>query len=375
MIISVFTPHGGCPERCRFCDQRVSGGEAISAKAVREQIEIHLRSNFSGPTQVAFYGGTFTAMPRERQLAYLLEVRPYLESGAVSSVRISTRPDALEAAWLERLKNEFHLATVELGAQSFNTNSLRALGRSHSVAQIGEGVKLLHDLGLESGLHFMIGVPEETPSNDEDLVQNVLRLRPGMVRLHPLLVITATPLEEEWRRGLFHPIELEAAVERCAWLTPRIEAAGIPVIRLGLQANELLGAYVLAGAYHPAFGDLVRGRVWRNRLEIEFENAHVPPNAKVELQVNERDLGTVRGPGSANVEWLRKRFALRYIRVRPGRVIKGTHEVRIYDPPRAPERGKVQHPQPSGGGRARHRHAKAADDVAELARLRGSTRP
>lgn len=324
MIISIFTPHGGCPERCRFCDQNASGGEPASHARVRDAIEAHLATSPDGRAgEIAFYGGTFTAMPAGLQLAYLMAAKPYLENGRIGSIRISTRPDALDREWLVRLRDEFGLRKVELGAQSFNPAVLRALGRSHGVECVEPALDLLDSLGLTAGLHFMVGCPAENAEDDRRCVEFLARLRARVrfARIHPLLVLSGTALENDYRQGVFAPITLETAVERCAALTEKIEELGIRVIRLGLQPNEILAESIVAGPYHPGFGDLVRGRILRNRvagmLEERVRNTRglaLAPR-EVEVHVPEPLLGQFKGPKAANLEWLKARFNLSSLQV------------------------------------------------------------
>lgn len=321
MIISIFTPHGGCPERCRFCDQSASGGEPASHARVRATIEAHLATSPDGRAgEIAFYGGTFTAMPAERQLAYLSAAKPYLDGGLVGAVRVSTRPDALEREWLMRLRDEFHLQTVELGVQSINPAVLLRLGRTHGVECIESSLDLLDELGLVAGLHFMIGCPGEAEDDDRRCLEFLTRLRARVkfVRIHPLLVLAGTALANDYRQGVFAPILPEMAIERCAFLTEGMEELGIRVIRFGLQPNEILAGSIVAGPYHPGFGDLVRGRILRNRVaELLEGRAKASPGSigrEVEIIVPEPLLGQFKGPKAANLEWLKRRFDLSSIR-------------------------------------------------------------
>ena len=136
-IIPVFVPHLGCPNSCVFCNQRkISGStEAATAETVKSTVsegltKIREKSN----TQLAFYGGSFTAIPLEEQNELLSAALPFLRDGSISSLRLSTRPDAIDAQTLERLKG-FGVKTIELGAQSMCDAVLKASGRGHTAEQ------------------------------------------------------------------------------------------------------------------------------------------------------------------------------------------------------------------------------------------------
>lgn len=320
MIISIFTPHGGCPERCHFCDQKVSGGTPIKAQEIVRTIEEHLKTQAQAD-ELAFYGGTFTAMPRLRQKAYLLSVLPYLKTGKIKAIRISTRPDCIDADWVAELHSSFCLRTVELGVQSFDPKVLQSLGRTHSNENVEYATKVLKNLRIKLGYHFLIGSPNEEKQHDEQMLKRSLELKPDFVRIHPLLVLKNTPLEKQYLSGKFKPIDLEQAIQRCADLVQKFEANGIKVIRLGLQPNELLDQSIVAGAYHPAFGDLVRGRILRQHYEakIKAQLEQMPPGGlldkNVRVSVPKRELGTFYGPSRSNLEWLKHRFNLPSISV------------------------------------------------------------
>ena len=117
-IIPVFVPHLGCPNDCVFCNQRRISGhmEPATAQTVRNAIEEAAALTPPGTKrQLAFYGGSFTAIPVAEQTALFEAAKPYLDDGTISSIRLSTRPDAIDAETLARLK-KYSVQTVELGA-------------------------------------------------------------------------------------------------------------------------------------------------------------------------------------------------------------------------------------------------------------------
>ncbi len=110
---------------------------------------------------------------------------------------------------------------------------------------------------------------------------------------------------------------MEDAVRVCARLLPLFEAAGIPVIRLGLNpTDELSGGAALAGAYHPALGELVRSRILRNRAEQRLSEMSCE-GGRVTIRVPEKKLSQMLGRKHCNVEWLKSRFRLASLEVCP----------------------------------------------------------
>jgi histone acetyltransferase (RNA polymerase elongator complex component) len=237
----------GAPPRLPSAEdiERVAALYLASAKAARL------------PRQLAFYGGTFTLLPVADQERLLAIARGYLERGQVESLRLSTRPDAVDEATLDRLR-AWGVRTVELGAQSFDDTVLGLARRGHTAAQTMAAARRVKEAGLELGLQLMCGLPGESAEGFLASCRAAASLRPDLVRLYPVLVLEGTGLARWWRQGRYVPLSLAEAIERCRMALDIFGAEAIPVARIGLPASEGLERAVLAGPYHPALGDLVR---------------------------------------------------------------------------------------------------------------------
>ena len=299
-----FIPHAGCPHRCRFCQQqRTSGqGRAPTPLEVARTLEDILPERGGG--EVAFYGGTFTLLPEEDQQAYLGAVAPFIRKGRVDGIRVSTRPDALSRHNVELLRLAGVL-TVEIGCQSFSSDVLRHSDRGHGSREIGEAVGRLRTAGLAVGLQLMPGLPGGSREEALDSLERALTLQPDFLRIYPTVVLRGTTLETDFNAGAYQPQSLEEAVDLCAEMLWRCRHNATPVIRLGLQGTPELegGQALVAGPWHPAFGQLVRSRLWRRGLERGSEAA----GCRV-VEVHPSDFSDARGHGRFNLEYLRQRF-------------------------------------------------------------------
>lgn len=259
-IIPVFVPHLGCPHMCVFCNQRrISGEERPAApEDVTRAIETGLaRIKPGAPVTLAFYGGSFTAIPIPEQEALLSAAKPYLADGRIGGVRLSTRPDAVDEKILAMLK-EYGVRTVELGVQSMDEEVLRLSGRGHTAKDAERAAMLTRAAGFELILQMMTGLPGDTPEKSMATAKRFVELHPDGVRIYPTVVVRDTPLYDLWRAGTYREHTLEEAVPLCAALCELFDAAHIPVIRLGLNPTDALtSGDAAAGAYHPAFGELV----------------------------------------------------------------------------------------------------------------------
>lgn len=323
-IIPVFVPHLGCPQNCVFCDQHKISGSAEPATAEtveRAVLEGLAKIPVHTDIQLAFYGGSFTAIPAPEQEALLGAALPFLRSGQISSVRLSTRPDAIDTETLGRLCH-YGVRTIELGAQSMDEEVLRRSGRGHTAAQTEAAARLVKGAGFELILQMMTGLPGDTKEKSLETARRILALAPDGVRIYPTVIVEGTPLEALWRRGDYREHTLAEAVDWCASLLPLFAAAGVPVIRLGLNPTEELSrGEAVAGAYHPAFGQLVRSRILLERAGKLLRD--VRPGSAPVLLVNRADVSSMIGQHRANIRELCSTFSLSDLRVRVGEVPLG----------------------------------------------------
>jgi len=301
VIVPVFLPFQGCRGRCVFCEQ-----QAITSRSAEplkpEKIEETLRDAFAKrkhhmgrETIVAFYGGTFTNLSLSLMEKILDTTVPFRKQGLFSSIRVSTRPDALETEKLETMKL-YGVDTVELGAQSMDDNVLETILRGHRARDTAEGVAKLKGLGFKVGVQLMVGLPGDSPRGFMATVEKVIGLRPSMVRLYPTVVIEGTRLEQWYRDGRYMPLELDRAVELCADACRCFEKEGIDVIRIGLVGSPTLipGKQLIDGPWHPCFGFLVRASMHLERILSSLPRLSGKVE-RVRIRAPAREVPLVRG--------------------------------------------------------------------------------
>jgi histone acetyltransferase (RNA polymerase elongator complex component) len=307
MIIPIFIPHAGCPHQCVFCNQKkITGRQVVEPSAIPGVIWRYLGTAAgSGTHEIAFYGGTFTALPAALRKAYLDAAIPFIRSGRIKSIRLSTRPDAITAEILSELKT-YGVATVELGVQSMDDRVLAASGRGHTAQDTIRAVGLLKEYGFRTGLQLMPGLPGDSEETFLRTVAGAIALKPDFVRIYPALVIRDTPLEQLHKEGRFTPLALDNAVELCCQALILFESAGIDVIRIGLQPSEELEreGTIVAGPFHPAFRQLVESSLLLDRMRTAL--AGRAPG--MDILVHPSDLSSAIGQKRSNLEILKKEF-------------------------------------------------------------------
>lgn len=320
--IPIFIPHLGCPYDCIYCDQKkISAQLQIpGANEVVGIIEQHLQTiPAQAEVELAFFGGNFTAIQPELQKEYLSLIQPYLETGSIQGIRISTRPDCIDAGGLEMLKS-YGVKTIELGVQSLNDEVLRLSVRKYKAADVYKSTALINEQGFRLGIQLMVGLPGDNYERDIETVRATIELAPQMVRIYPTLVIDGTELNRWWDEGKYQALTLEEAVHICKDMLLYFTAANIPVIRMGLYPGEELRSegVVKAGPFHPAFGEQVEQAIFREQacLAIRIYLERYANENCLCLYVQERDLSKMLGKSRSNLSYLRQVFALQELQLK-----------------------------------------------------------
>ncbi|MFZ5352599.1 MAG: elongator complex protein 3 [Bacillota bacterium] len=318
-IIPIFVPHKGCPHDCIFCNQKKITGQLgeIDDVDVIIKIKEYLKTipAENTITEVAFYGGSFTAIPLEQQERLLSAAYKYVRTGEVEGIRISTRPDCINREILDNLK-KYGVDTIELGVQSMDMEVLEASRRGHTREDVIKAAGLIHEYGFVLGLQMMVGLPGDNREISIRTAKEIIALKPQLVRIYPALVIKNTYMEELYLSGRYEPLKLDAAVEICKTLLILFERNNINVIRIGLQPTENIipGKDVAAGPFHPSMRQLVESMIYRDMLGYLIEINRLQEK-DIEIIVNPRDVSDIIGQKKSNIRYIRDKFNMKKIRI------------------------------------------------------------
>ena len=269
--IPIFIPELACPHQCVFCNQeKISGiDEAPKPKEISKIIDTWLTTidAKNSYVEVAFFGGSFTGIPVELQEEYLKKVLPYINSGDVKGIRLSTRPDYINQDILNLLK-KYGVTSIELGAQSLDKFVLKMAGRGHSVEDVEIAAKLINENGFELGLQMMLGLPYDTKENSIYTAKKIIELGAKTTRIYPTLVIDGTALGKQFKEGSYKALNLDDAIDWTKEIIMLFEGANVTVLRTGLHPSEEFedDKSLLAGPYHPSFKEMVMTEVWMDKL-------------------------------------------------------------------------------------------------------------
>lgn len=338
-IIPIFVPHLGCPNDCIFCNQKSISGQQkmITKEDVKKTIEFYLENirDKQAKKEVAFFGGSFTGVEKEKQEELLKTAYEYIKSGEINSIRVSTRPDYIDKQRLKLLK-KYKVETIELGVQSANDYILKRSNRGHNFEDVKRASRLIRWNGFKLGHQMMIGLPESTRIDEINTAKELIKLKPKMVRIYPVLVIKNTKLEKEYLEEKYTPLTVVQAVEISKELVKMFNKKGIEIIRIGLQNTDTItdpdeeGSEVVAGPYHPAFRQLVESGLWYDAIVEKIKKLNVKVK-KVQVTVNPQDANNVIGHKKENLEKLKEMYTLDLIVKQDSSIKNGKMKIDILE--------------------------------------------
>lgn len=298
--ISIFIPHLGCPNCCSFCNQRTisSTQQAPTAEEVTAVLEDACKK-LANPqnTEIAFFGGSFTAIERSYMIALLEAAQPFLQRYKLCGIRISTRPDCIDDEILSLLKS-YGVTSIELGAQSMRDKVLTANDRGHTAEDVKKASALINDYGFELGLQMMTGLYLSSYEDELFTAEEIISLKPATVRIYPVVILGGTRLADLYQSGVFKTYGLTEMAELCATLLDKFQKAGINVIRLGLHSSENVEGNAVGGYYHPAFREICLGIQFRKRIERLIAN-----KGSYTVYVNPKAVSMATGQKKCNLDY------------------------------------------------------------------------
>ena len=251
--------------------------------------------------QIAFFGGSFTAIPREYMTELLRAAKRAVERFPVyTGIRCSTRPDCIDEEILATLKS-YGMTAIELGAQSMSNEVLAANERGHTAEDVEKAARLIRENGFELGLQMMTGLYKDTPEKSLYTAEKFIEMRPDTVRIYPTVILKNTGLGELFKSGVYTSFSFEETVELCAVLLRKFEQNNIRVIRMGLHASEEVEREMLGGVYHPSFREIVESRLMLNDLTKQLKQL---PEQDYTVFTDRKNLSKLIGQKRGNLEKL-----------------------------------------------------------------------
>ena len=302
--VALFVPDEGCPHRCSFCNQKTISGKTkkLTVEDIDEAVKI-ASADGDGKGEIAFFGGSFTAIEKSYMVSLLERAKLYIDEGLFEGIRISTRPDCINEEILILLK-KYGVTSIELGCQSTNDEVLLLNGRGHTSDDVVKASELIKEYGFEFGVQMMTGLYGDSDETAIKTAEKLIALSPDTVRIYPTVVLEGTKLSELYKAGEYKPQTVEEASELCARLIPMFTEKGVRIIRLGLHSGGNVEEGFVAGAYHPAFKEICESKIYFQNILKEIRRENIP-KGKITLTVNKKCVSALVGQKRSNIEKLK----------------------------------------------------------------------
>lgn len=315
--IPVFIPHLGCPNACVFCNQHtISGHGGFEIRRVKQEIEEALATVPSGtPTEIAFFGGSFTGIDRDLMVSLLQLAQGYVDDGRVREIRLSTRPDYIDGEILSILSS-FAVRTVELGLQSLDDGVLAATRRGHDAKTALRACRAVKSAGFSLIGQMMIGLPKATPKSEIATAETICEIGADGARVYPTVVFADTELAHMTERGEYVPLDNESAVERTKNVLSVFDGYGVPCIRVGLCASENLSdaSKAIAGASHGAIGEMAMSALYLDRICAELDRRKIRGGG-ITVYVSKGSVSKAVGQKKINKAKICEKYGLEWVKV------------------------------------------------------------
>ena len=303
--------------------------------------------------ELAFFGGNFMGLEKRVMVSLLDTAHHLFKENKIDGIRFSTRPDTITKERLMGLK-DYPINTVELGVQSMSDVVLKISRRGHTQSDTLLATALLNQFygrlssipdttvppsspndnqddrgdegfcikkGGQLGMQMMVGLPGDTPSTALESARKIAALSPDFVRIYPLIVLSGSPLAAWYKQGKYEPLSLENSVQLVKKIYKIFHSHGIDVIRMGLQASDLMedASIMLAGPWHPAFGHLVHSALFFDKAVALINDnleagAHRPQTAI--LTTHPSSISKLLGNRKENLNRLADRFPHLQIKIK-----------------------------------------------------------
>lgn len=304
--VALFVPDEGCPHRCSFCNQKTISGKTkrLEIKDIDSAVETALESADCNKGEIAFFGGSFTAIDKTYMISLLERAKMYIDKGLFAGIRISTRPDCINKEILDILK-KYGVTSIELGCQSMDDEVLRLNNRGHSSADVLYSAEMIKSYGFEFGVQMMTGLYGDNKEKAIETAKRLIALSPDTARIYPTVVLKNTELERLYKMGEYTPQTVDEAADLCSELLMLFHEADIRVIRVGLHSGGNVEEGYVAGAYHPAFREICESRIYLRKVLSEIKRQGTP-KGDLTVTVGNSFVSMMSGQKKSNSQKLRE---------------------------------------------------------------------
>ena len=194
-----------CPTTCAYCSftsyplSRFAGQVDTYLDALEREI-VFTAGLFQGKklNTIYFGGGTPTTLTAEQMERLIAMVEKHFDLTWVQEWTIEAgRPDSITREKLEVI-HAHPITRISINPQTMKDETLKLIGRRHTVDQVREAFHLARQVGFDNiNMDIIVGLPDETPEDVENTLQEIQKLAPDSLTVHSLAIKRAARLNTE----------------------------------------------------------------------------------------------------------------------------------------------------------------------------------
>lgn len=220
-----------CPNRdgkvstggCIFCSERGSG-EHLKNLDIKTQIENYFNSYRAERANkfIAYfqnYTNTYDTLENLKE-----KYESALTHDRIVCLAIATRPDCITediCKMIASFKNRVDV-WVELGLQTSSDETADFINRGYKSEVFTKAIELLNKYEIETVVHIMIGLPNETHKDIEETVKFLNKHSIQGIKIHSTYVVENTNLAKMYKEGKYEPMTLEYYIEEASYVLTHI---------------------------------------------------------------------------------------------------------------------------------------------------------
>ncbi|MFP4465515.1 MAG: radical SAM family heme chaperone HemW [Candidatus Goldiibacteriota bacterium] len=176
-----------CINKCPYCDFVSFDDKPYYIDdylgAVADELRYYCNNFDIAPETLFIGGGTPTSLNPGRLDFLFANIFFYSAKKNFKEITIEANPDTLTFKKAKVLKANTN--RVSLGAQSFDGETLKILGRTHTPEKIKEAFSLLKEAGIENiNIDIMYGIPGRTPEDVLKDIEKASELQPAHISFY-----------------------------------------------------------------------------------------------------------------------------------------------------------------------------------------------
>ncbi len=225
-----------CHTRCHYCDFNTYAGllplREPYVKSLEKEIALagKMAQHVDGAlrrSRTIFFGGGTPSLLTVAQITRLLNAcYASFAVDADAEITMEANPGTLDEEQLRGVRAA-GINRLSMGAQSFDGELLRTLGRIHTPEEITQAVTWARAAGFTSiNVDFMFGLPGQTMQHWQDTLDRALELRPEHLSLYSLIIEEGTPFHAWAHEGRIHPGDEDLCADMYEYADERLREAG-----------------------------------------------------------------------------------------------------------------------------------------------------